>query len=459
MNANIIFLAHDEHDDQDVRRTVRVRAAEYSHRQGDRKPKAGKKPNTMKRKPKQSDPNEGSSQPQSTRNSTPSNAASAASGTQAGETDSGLALSRSQSPATGTVGNQRENSFVQYPVEAQPWFERLLDWSESAFTESFHTIRANVLGWSALDTTHAQRQEALPWVQRLTMSSPCYFYMNMLSVSSDLVSRGSLNQQMVPWHSSQVVKSINEALNDREKALAVGTILAVGRIALHEIMLGDISAGNQFHRPAWARYVRLSCMIVMAGGLDALKLPSLVRSHLGWANRLMTMKTGISIFDLEPALKHEPTFLLERQVSEDVAVLHQYMPFSAAKLCDKFEAEPCARPLLKHASQQSRYLADWKRCRTVIDERRKSYKFSQETQMRQKTLRRSNVSHHILYYLYTTSKAIIDHKVLVLPAARPTAINNPGIWHHHTEHLPSSEKELLIQIHGLPLSKDSELYV
>ncbi|KXT02061.1 hypothetical protein AC578_6686 [Pseudocercospora eumusae] len=310
MSNSVIFLAHDEHNEEDIRRTVRARAAEYSHRHGDRKPKASKKPNARKRKPKQSEPNDGSSESQSRRNSILSNAASAASGTQASETDSRLALSRSQSPAMGRIGNQREDPFVQYPVEPQPWFGRLLDWMWPFMLR----------GWSALDTTQAQRQEALPWVQRLTMSSSCYFYMNMLSVSSDLVSRGSLDQQMVPWHSSQVVKSINQALNDREKALAVGTILAVGRIALHEIMIGDISAGNQFHRPAWAR------MIVMAGGLDALNLPTLVRSHLGWANRLMTMKTGISIFDLEPTLKDEPTFQVNRRPSQDVAVLDQYMP-------------------------------------------------------------------------------------------------------------------------------------
>lgn len=67
-------------------------------------------------------------------------------------------------------------------------------------------------------------------------------------------------------------------------------------------------------------------MIVMAGGLDALNLPTLVRSHLGWANRLMTMKTGISIFDLEPTLKDEPTFQMERRASQDVSVLDRYMP-------------------------------------------------------------------------------------------------------------------------------------
>ncbi|KXT18441.1 hypothetical protein AC579_8175 [Pseudocercospora musae] len=310
MNNNVIFLAHHEHDEEDVRRTVRARAAEYSHRHGDRKPKASKKPNARKRKLKQREGNGGSSQPQSRRSSILSNAASPASGTQASETGSGSAFSRPQSPTVGRIGHQRKDPFTQYPVEPQPWFGRLLDWMWPFMLR----------GWSALDTTQAQRQEALPWVQRLTMSSPCYFYMNMLSVSSDLVSRGSLDHQMVPWHSSHVVKSINEALHDQEKALAVGTILAVGRIALHEIMIGDISAGNQFHRPAWAR------MIVMAGGLDALKLPSLVRSHLGWANRLMTMKAGISIFDLEPTLKNEPTFQVDRRASQDLAVLEQYMP-------------------------------------------------------------------------------------------------------------------------------------
>lgn len=109
-------------------------------------------------------------------------------------------------------------------------------------------------GWRALDTTAEERTAALVWVQNLTMSNPCYFYMNMLSVSGDLASRGVLDTQMVAWHSSQVVKSINEALSSPEPGgIAIGTILAVGRIAFHEIMLGDMMAGNRFHRPAWAR--------------------------------------------------------------------------------------------------------------------------------------------------------------------------------------------------------------
>lgn len=160
------------------------------------------------------------------------------------------------------------------------------------------------------------------------MNDSTYFYMNMLSVMGDLVSRGQHEPRLLVWLTSQVVASINEALGDPLRSLAAGTILTVGRLALREIVVGDMKSGITFHRPAFAR------MLVMSGGVDALGLPPLVRSHLAWGDRMMTRKTGIKLSEIEPALANEPTFgtgSSSMVAVDDAEVLDSYLPFRTTK--------------------------------------------------------------------------------------------------------------------------------
>lgn len=179
-------------------------------------------------------------------------------------------------------------------------------------------------GWSSLRATDAEQDEAMLWVKRVTMNDPTYFYMNMLSIMSDLVSRDQRDPRLLVWLTSQVVASINEALGNPLRSLAVGTILTVGRLALREIVVGDIKSGITFHRPAFAR------MLVMSGGVDILGLPPLVRSHLAWGDRMMTRKTGVKLSEIEPTLANEPTFAASSpnfDAVDDTKVLDSYLPF------------------------------------------------------------------------------------------------------------------------------------
>lgn len=183
-------------------------------------------------------------------------------------------------------------------------------------------------GWSSLRATPAEQDETLLWVRRLTLSEPAYFYMNMLSLMGDFVSRQQNDPRLLVWLTTQVVGSVNEALSDPARSLAVGTVLTVGRLALREIVIGDMNSGITYHRTAFAR------MIVMAGGLDMLRLPRLVRSHLGWADRLMTRKTGIKMSQMEPALSDEPTFAesdMNGHDRDDTRVLDAYLPYRTRK--------------------------------------------------------------------------------------------------------------------------------
>lgn len=148
--------------------------------------------------------------------------------------------------------------------------------------------------WQVLDATEQHRIEALPFVQRLTMSDPPYFYMNMLSCCTSLVEKGHMHPNVIPWLMTQTVRAINDALQDPQTMLSIGVILSVGRIALREVMRGNRHVGATIHRPAQAR------MLAMVGGLDSLAVPALVREHILWADRLMTRQTGISMTDINP---------------------------------------------------------------------------------------------------------------------------------------------------------------
>ncbi|KAF2721343.1 hypothetical protein K431DRAFT_328605 [Polychaeton citri CBS 116435] len=195
-----------------------------------------------------------------------------------------------------------------WPVPFQPFFPQLIDYMWPFMMR----------GWTRMPTEAEERDAALVWVQRLTVSDPCYFYMNMLSVAFDLSSRNMLDRRIAEWLLAETVSSINRALCDAQQRLAVGTILTVGRIALHEITLGDREAGRCMHRPAQVR------MLNMAGGLDALGLPPLVKKHVLWADRLMAMQTGIAMIPVD--YSRAPAAERGTGQDADLRVLDAYMP-------------------------------------------------------------------------------------------------------------------------------------
>lgn len=170
--------------------------------------------------------------------------------------------------------------------------------------------------WKELEATDKDRADALVWVQRVTFTEPCYFYMNMLSACSNLVDHGMMDPTVMPWLMAHVVRAINLALQDPERMLSTGVILAVGRIALREIVRGDRDVGVKVHRPAQVK------MMAMAGGLDALALPLLVESHVQWAERIIRRRTGNSMLNLmADAAKRPPC---KESTTQDEEVLRRY---------------------------------------------------------------------------------------------------------------------------------------
>lgn len=168
------------------------------------------------------------------------------------------------------------------------------------------------------DTTPEERDAALQWVQRLTLTDPAYFYMNMLSVAGALSIKNLCERSFIPYLTAQVVRAINVSLSQGGAHPSMGCILAVGRIALREIVLGDYEAGTKVHRPAQAR------MLAMAGGVENLGLPSLVLKHILWSDRVMTERTGLEIDRLEPSAIRSS--LLRPGEQEDQAMLASYRP-------------------------------------------------------------------------------------------------------------------------------------
>jgi len=168
-----------------------------------------------------------------------------------------------------------------------------------------------------MEATKEERHVGLAWVQRLAMSDPSYFYVNLLSVADDLVQKGLMDGRVQIWLTALTVGAINTALSIPNAALTPGLILAVGRIAFHEIVIGDRAAGEAIHRPAFAR------MVDMVGGLSALGMPSMCYRHLLWADRILAAITGTAIGDLEGSgrkTRRVPT------VQDDVKALDGFLP-------------------------------------------------------------------------------------------------------------------------------------
>ncbi|QIW94893.1 hypothetical protein AMS68_000411 [Peltaster fructicola] len=195
---------------------------------------------------------------------------------------------------------------LSFPVPEQAFFRPTIDFMWKWMSDA----------WTVFDATENERTEALTWVQRLTWTSPPYFCMNMLSACTTLAALGRLDAKILPLLTMQTVRAINEALSDPTRMLDIGVILTVGRIALRECMRGDFETGHRVHRPAQAR------LLAMAGGLESLSLPTLVRKHVMWAERLVCQRTGVSLAELDPRAIRQDAMLLDS--SKDLPMLSTY---------------------------------------------------------------------------------------------------------------------------------------
>lgn len=281
--GEFVFVDTAEFHDSDVRKAVRSRAAQYSHRNGDRRPKDCYKIVKQKAKsdrdltPSTGDSNRTASDQDEVAVST-TNRRDSSGESQTTPTDLCLlpnqrrsqvrsrswAILSTPSPLSQLSKHTKGDPFETYPVPAQPWYPKALDYMWTFMLR----------GLTAIQPLQTECATTLLWVQRLTLSEPCYFYMNMLTVTHELVSQGQLDAGLVFWLTSQCVAALNQALSSPDSALGIGVILAVGRLALREIMIGDREVGQRIHRPAQVK------MIAMAGGLEVLPIPPLLRRHL-----------------------------------------------------------------------------------------------------------------------------------------------------------------------------------
>lgn len=172
-------------------------------------------------------------------------------------------------------------------------------------------------GWRNLDGTPAEREKTMHWVMHHHISEPAYLAMNMFSISGHLVTQGRMDQQATLMLRNRVVATINKALNDPSRALSEVVILAVGRIALHELMFGDKKMARVVHRPAYLR------MVAARGGFDALDFPRIVRWHIDMYERLWTQYAAASERD-DYVRAHDEV----REISDnaDMRVLDSYLP-------------------------------------------------------------------------------------------------------------------------------------
>jgi hypothetical protein len=123
---------------------------------------------------------------------------------------------------------------------------------------------------------------------RTALLEPAFFYVQLLSATFHLVREGHMKPLIYLWLRAETVRCLNEALSDPTRALSTATIMAVGRVALHESLYGDKAAAREIHRPAQRR------MIAMRGGMDvfARELTLFVIRMMHWTDRIMSFQCG-----------------------------------------------------------------------------------------------------------------------------------------------------------------------
>lgn len=284
----------DEKDTKAARRVVRSRAAAHSHHSGERKAKSSKfkvQPHhNLERLEKAAEKRSLPSYP--TPDPTPPLQRGSTSGSSASiET----ALMRSPSPRGLSAG--RVDPFDSYPVPSQPWFPMAIDYCRllsCIFTgQGLHSgIVYNFLtpqSWPAMSISPKEGDAWLKWTFQLAMTEPAFFYTNIFTATGPMVRQGLLHPYLELYIRDRTIVAVNEALKDPSRALSTATILAVGRIALHECFYGNKQASNNIHRPAQAR------MIAKRGGLRAMDLPPISYHLLCWADRVMASHLGTTL--------------------------------------------------------------------------------------------------------------------------------------------------------------------
>ncbi|KAI7218997.1 hypothetical protein KC333_g3250 [Hortaea werneckii] len=197
--------------------------------------------------------------------------------------------------------------FNCYPVEYQPWFDRVLHHMLTVFAPR---------GWPALKIT---REQGIMWEHFMTqhaLSDPALFYVRLLFACGDMIRLGVLRRETSWRCQARAIQSINEALGDPRRATSDPLILAVGRIALHESMYGDKNAAHKMHRPAQAQMIR------MRGGMKNLEMPELVKRLMRWSDTVMAKQGNTQRFiedddDRENFTMNQSVSVLERWVPEE----------------------------------------------------------------------------------------------------------------------------------------------
>lgn len=210
-------------------------------------------------------------------------------------------------PSPSPCVTDMADPFNCYPVEYQPWFDRVLHHMLTVFAPR---------GWPALKIT---REQGIMWEHFMTqhaLSDPALFYVRLLFACGDMIRLGVLRRETSLWCQARAIQSINEALGDPKRATSDPLILAVGRIALHESMYGDKNAAHKMHRPAQAQMIR------MRGGMKNLEMPGLVKRLMRWSDTVMAKQGNTQRFiedddDRENFTMNQSVSVLERWVPEE----------------------------------------------------------------------------------------------------------------------------------------------
>lgn len=139
----------------------------------------------------------------------------------------------------------RSDPFHTYPVEHHSWFDWLFEyWYGYVLPLSKPHIRA----------TNKLLADYTLWSRRQEVTEPCLFYIALFLATGIPVSKGHLSIEAALWLRGMAVKTLQEALNDPDRALTNATISAVSRVALHEHLYGNRELSRDVYRPIQKKY-------------------------------------------------------------------------------------------------------------------------------------------------------------------------------------------------------------
>lgn len=82
----------------------------------------------------------------------------------------------------------------------------------------------------------------------LAFAEPAAFYTQLFGAAAELVTQGRLQAHVQDWLRGEIVRSLNEALQDRRRAVSESVIWCVGRIASIESIGGNWTDAERVHR-------------------------------------------------------------------------------------------------------------------------------------------------------------------------------------------------------------------